>query len=95
MQGASSWGRKVTEAVIWRNIDWISFWISASDFSAGGGGGLIRGHGMDKSEWVGWGRKGKGEGSIHRSGILVISRRFLHGAGAGGLFAEFIEDLNL
>lgn len=30
VQGESSWGRKVTEAVIWRKMDCISRWISSS-----------------------------------------------------------------
>ena len=33
---ASSCGRKVTQAVIWRKMDWISVWISFSDFASGG-----------------------------------------------------------
>jgi hypothetical protein len=38
VQSPSNCGKNVTEAVICRKIDWISAWISASVFSAGGVG---------------------------------------------------------
>lgn len=38
MQSPLSWGRKVTEAVIWRKMAAISAWISGSVFSAGAAG---------------------------------------------------------
>lgn len=40
MQSPSSCGRKVTDAVIWRKIDWISSWISFSVFSGAGSGAV-------------------------------------------------------
>lgn len=36
MQSPLSWGRNVTEAVIWRKMAAISAWISGSVFSRGG-----------------------------------------------------------
>lgn len=36
VQSPLSWGRKVTDAVIWRKMAAISDWISASVFSAVG-----------------------------------------------------------
>lgn len=53
MQSPSSCGRKVTEAVIWRKMDWISDWISASVLSAGGGGSAVSEEGVGFSLSVG------------------------------------------
>lgn len=63
MQGASSCGRNVTDAVICRNIDWISRWISTSVLS-GCGGELLRERGKGKLRislggWGGEWEKGK------------------------------------
>ena len=58
MQSPSSCGRKVTEAVIWRKMDWISSWISFSVFSGAGGSAaafLVRGLALagDVVAWAG------------------------------------------